>query len=189
MSSTLTTKDLQRKAGIAARNGLDQKNAATFSQIISEKLISSPYGEANVILSYQPFGGEVDVSIFNEWAISEGKILAFPLCYEDGKMVAAMPKSEDAWETGKYSIKAPIESRSTILNPADIDLVIVPCTAFEIVQKIRCGMGVGYYDRYLPQCKKAITIAVAFSVQQCNDLTADDWDFPLDTIVTEVGWY
>ena len=189
MSTALTTKDLQRKTGIAARNNLDEKIAATFSQTISEKLISSSCGDVKVIFSYQPFGREVDVSTFNEWAISEGKILAFPLCYEDGKMVAAMPKGEDAWETGKYGIKTPIESRSTIINPEDIDLVIVPCTAFEIVQKIRCGMGVGYYDRYLPQCKKAITIAVAFSVQQCDDLTADDWDFPLDTIVTEVGWY
>ena len=196
MSNALTIKDLQRKAGIVARNNLDKKNAATFSQTISEKLISSSYGDVKIILSYQPFGGEVDVSTFNEWAISEGKTLAFPLCYEEGKMVAAVPRGEDTWETGKYGIQTPIESRSTILNPADIDLVIVPCTAFSIIQRsidrklipTRCGMGAGYYDRYLPKCNKATTIAVAFSVQQCDDLIADDWDFPLDYIVTEEAW-
>ena len=189
MSSIFTTKNLQRKAGIDARNDLSKKTIATFSQIISKKLISSSFEDAKVILSYQSFGNEVDVSFFNEWALSKGKALAFPLCYEDGNMVAATPDGEDAWETGKYGIKTPIESRSTILNPTDIDLVIVPCTAFARARKIRCGMGTGYYDRYLPQCKKAITIAVAFSVQQCDDLTADDWDFPLDYIVTEEAWY
>ena len=189
MSKLLTNKDLQRKVGIAARNNLDKKNAVTFSQTISEKLISSPYGDVKVILSHQPFGNEVDISTFNEWAIAKGKSLAFPLCYEDGKMVAAVPGEIDAWETGKYGIRTPIENRSTILNPTEIDLVIVPCTTFRVVPKIRCGMGAGYYDRYLPQCKKAITIAVAFSVQQCDDLTADDWDFPLDYIVTEEAWY
>ena len=189
LSAQESMKDLQRKAGMDARNRLDRKTIATFSQIISKKLISSSFGNAKVMLSYQPFGNEVDVSTFNEWTISEGKTLAFPLCYEDGKMVAAVPGEVDGWEIGKYGIKTPIESRSTILNPADIDLVIVPCTVFARARKIRCGMGVGYYDRYLPQCNKAITIAVAFSVQQCDDLIADDWDFPLDSIVTEEAWY
>ena len=189
-------KELHRKAGIDARNNLDRKTFATFSQIISEKLLSSSFGNAKVILSYQPFGNEVDVSSFNEWAISKGKTLAFPLCYEEGRMVAAEPKGDDAWETGKYGIKTPIESHSTILNPSEIDLVIVPCTAFRIIKRrsdrkavvVRCGMGGGYYDRYLPQCNKAITIAVAFSVQQCDDLIADDWDFPLNSVVTEEAW-
>ena len=189
MSESLTKKDLQRKAGIATRNKLDQKQVAIFSQIISDKLITSSFAEANVILSYQPFGNEVDLSSFHEWALSEDKTLAFPLCHQDGKMVAASPNHEKAWETGKYGIKTPIASHSTIIDPMDIDLVIVPCTAFHGRQKTRCGMGGGYYDRYLPQCNKAITIAVAYSVQQNDDLVVDEWDFPLDTIVTEEAWH
>jgi len=183
-------KTLQRKLGITARRSLASDTAAAFSRMICEKLsLSSFAASANTMLSYQAFGGEVDLSHFHKWAAAAGKRVAFPLCYGDGKMVAALPKDEDAWEIGTYGIRTPIESRSIILDPAELDLVLVPCTAFHNVRKIRCGMGSGYYDRYLPQCKNAVTIALAFENQHIDDLCVDDWDVPLDHAVTERDWY
>lgn len=182
-------KNTQRQAGISARKGLDRDAAARFSRIISEKLISSAYGKAAVIFSYQPFGGEVDISYFNEWAVSEKKRVAFPICRDGGKMTAALPNGPDAWEIGKYGIRTPVESRSTLLEPAELELVIVPCAAFHGTSKMRIGMGAGYYDRYLPQCGKAAAIAVAFEAQRLDDLRADEWDMPLTHIVTEERWY
>ena len=182
-------KALQRKIGIAARRSLTPDSSSALSRIICEKLRRSSFAKASTILSYQAFGGEVDLFLFHEWAASEGKRVAFPLCYGDGKMVAALPRDEDAWETGKYGIMTPIESRSIILDPAELELVLIPCTAFHGVRKIRCGMGSGYYDRYLPQCKNAATIAAAFENQHIIDLYVDDWDVRLDHIVTELNWY
>ena len=182
-------KIVQRKAGIAARNRLEAHTASAFSRDISNELISSAYCKVDTIFSYRAIQGEVDLSLFHQWAVTAGKRLAFPLCLGDGNMVAAVPDSEDAWETGRYGIQTPIASRSRILDPFDLDLVLVPCTAFDAARKVRCGMGSGYYDRYLPQCQKAVAIAVAFEIQRIDDLQADDWDVPPDHIVTEQGWY
>ena len=189
MPDCLDKKAHQRRLGIAARKKLDLQTAVEFSRLISEKLIASEYGKAGAILSYQSFGAEVDLSYFHNWAVSGKKQLAFPLCLEAGKMIALVPNGDDAWETGKYGIKTPIERLSTRLEPAEIDLIIVPCTAFHGATKMRCGMGAGYYDRYLPLCKNAVKIAVAFEVQQIDDLCIDDWDVPLDHIITERNWY
>jgi 5-formyltetrahydrofolate cyclo-ligase len=183
-------KEQQRKAGLAARKALDKETARRFSGIISEKLAAEPaFAEAGTILSYQPYAAEVDPSFFHECALREGKRLAFPICREGGLMIAALPNGPEDWETGKHGIRAPLESRSAILDPMDIDLVVVPCIAFEGSTRMRTGWGAGYYDRYLPQCGKAVSIAIAYEAQQIIGLCRDEWDAPLDVILTEANRY
>jgi 5-formyltetrahydrofolate cyclo-ligase len=185
-----TQKSLQREAALRARNALDAQTAERFSKIISEKIIVHPvFEKAETILSYQALKGEVDPSLLNEFAVRSGKRVAFPLCYKQGIMVAAVPHSEDDWETGRFGLKTPVEARSAILDPSDIDLVIVPCVAFDGRSKMRIGWGAGYYDRYLPQCKNATTIAIAFEAQSIDGLCHDDWDIPLDAVITEEKRY
>lgn len=190
MQDTSAQKNIQRKTGISARKALNRESAEHFSRIISEKLAAEPaFRKAKNILSYQSFAGEVDTSFFNECAVRKGKSLAFPICFENGIMIAAIPNTVDGWESGKYGIKAPVESRSRIVQPLDIDLVIVPCTAFNGLKKMRIGWGAGYYDRYIPQCKNAFSIAIAYEVQHIKGLCCDEWDVPLDAIVTELKRY
>ena len=82
----------------------------------------------------------------------KAKTLAYPVCGEAYSLTAAVP-GPDGWEMGQYGIRTPILSRSEILLPEALDLVLVPCTAFD-ADCFRVGMGKGYYDRYLPRCKK-----------------------------------
>ncbi len=192
MHDKAAQKEAQRKKGIEARKALGKEKAAQYGQTVAHKLLNaSVYAEAKTIFSYQPFNGETDIALFNHQALLDGKQLAFPICegVQSGKMVAAVPMDADAWETGKYGIRAPIKSRSIILDPIDIDLVIVPCTAFNGAQKMRIGMGAGYYDRYLPQCEKAVAIAVAYEAQQVDAIYTEPWDVALHAIVTELNWY
>jgi 5-formyltetrahydrofolate cyclo-ligase len=183
-------KKIQREAGISARRSIPREQAIRYSENISRKLAEhSAYQDAKTIFSYRSFGGEVDVSHFNERARRDGKTVAFPICRNEGRMVAAVPFDDSAWETGRYGIRAPVESHSGILDPLEIDLVIVPCTAFSGSLRMRVGMGAGYYDRYLPQCKNAVSIAIAYEVQRMEDIYGDQWDVPLNAIVTESGYY
>ena len=180
-------KAAKRKQGVQARKSLAE--AESKSKIISSRLLESHfYQNAKTIFTYTPFNGEVDVSYFNQYAQNDGKVVAYPICGSGGAMVAAVPESEDAWESGKYGIYAPIRDASRILNPEEIDLVIVPCTVFDPETRMRIGMGAGFYDRYLPKCVNAKTVAVAFEVQK-NDVSAEEWDVPLDAVVTELVWY
>ncbi|HWQ78845.1 MAG TPA: 5-formyltetrahydrofolate cyclo-ligase [Anaerovoracaceae bacterium] len=190
MTDTVSPKILQRKTGISARKALNQESAQRFSKIIAEKLAAEPiFDRSNTILSYRSFAGEVDTVFFNDYALRQGKRLAFPICYAAGVMVAAVPNAPDGWECGKYGITAPIESRCLILDPVEIDLVIVPCTAFDGQKRMRIGWGAGYYDRYLPRCKNAASIAIAYEAQHIEGLYCDEWDVPLDAIITESNRY
>jgi len=181
----------QRKEGISARKGLDQDAAKRYSRIISERLLAMPcYSYIKTIFSYQAFNGEADITYFNEQAVRDGKSVAYPICYGDGQMIAAVPIDLEAWEIGKYGIRAPRKERSYIINPSEIDLVIAPCTAFDGSSRMRVGMGAGYYDRYLPQCNNAISIAAAYEVQAVQgQIACDRWDIPLNGIATEANLY
>jgi 5-formyltetrahydrofolate cyclo-ligase len=49
-------------------------------------------------------------------------------------------------------------------------------------------MGAGYYDKSLAQAsRRPYLIGVAHQCQQLASLPVDDWDIPLDALVTEQG--
>ena len=50
-------------------------------------------------------------------------------------------------------------------------------------------MGGGYYDRYLPECTKARVIAVAYEVQRADEIPVDEYDKPVDAVITEKTKY
>jgi len=187
----MTSKQLkskQRKQGIAARKSIPAELANSYNQSISGKLLSlEVYKKACTILSYQSFGGEVDLTLFNQSAARDGKKVAFPISESGMILIAAIPLGENSWELGKFGIRAPVKEESQLLAPEEIDLVLVPCTAFSTQKLMRIGMGAGYYDRFLPKCQNAKSIAVAFEAQKIDDIWTDSWDVPLDGIVTESG--
>ena len=120
-------------------------------------------------------------------AARQGKTLAYPVCGEGFSLTAAVPEP-DGWEMGTYGIRTPILSRSAVLPPDKLDLVLVPCTAFDAVCH-RVGMGKGYYDRYLPRCTRAVKLGVAFEAQRVDAAAVDAYDEKLDGFVTEGGLY
>ena len=111
--------------------------------------------------------------------------MAFPYCISDTEMIALEPLGPESWEKGRYGIWAPVPSRSHVLPPDQLELVLCPCTAFDR-QGHRLGMGGGYYDRFLPRCEKAVVAAVAYELQRVDELEAEPWDVAMDVVFTEV---
>ena len=120
-------------------------------------------------------------------AAAQGKTLAWPVCGEGFSLTAAVPEA-DGWEVGAYGIRTPVLRRSALLRPDQLDLVLVPCTAFDAACR-RVGMGKGYYDRYLPRCTRAVKVGVAFEAQRVEAAAVDAHDQRLDGFVTEGGLY
>ncbi len=172
----------QRKAGIAARNALSKEEIARRSRAIAAAVAASPlWQEAKTVLSYRAVGHEVDLSALEEYARREGKRLCYPLCTAPGEMIALLPRDEDSWQTGSFGITEPIRERSQEIAPEELDLILCPCSAYD-AENHRMGMGGGYYDRYLPRCKRARIAAVAFTVQQCDALDVEEWDVDMETV-------
>lgn len=181
-------KRAQRRAGIAARRALgDEERRAANTSLCTRAMRLAAYKNAHTILAYAAFGGEADLAALLAAAEAEGKLVAYPVCGEGFTMTAAVPDA-DGWETGLYGIRTPILSRSRTLRPDELDLVLVPCTAFD-PGCMRVGMGKGYYDRYLPLCTKAVKIGIAFEVQKVGRAAADEHDARLDAFITDGGIY
>ena len=166
----------------------DRKAAQLRAGILARRGLAMPcFQKAENLLLYAAFGGEVNLAVLAEQAARLGKTVAYPVCGENFTLTAAVP-GPDGWEVGTYGIRTPILSRSAVLPPDKLDLVLVPCTAFDAVCH-RVGMGKGYYDRYLPRCTRAVKLGVAFEAQRVDAAAVDAYDEKLDGFVTEGGLY
>lgn len=181
-------KQAQRTAGRAARKALDAPQRAASNAALCRRVLElDAYRAAHTLLLYAAFGGEADLTAVAAEAARQGKTVAYPVCGEGFALTAAVPGA-DGWAVGQYGIRTPVPECSTLLQPEQLDLVLVPCTAFD-ADCYRVGMGKGYYDRYLPRCTQAVKIGVALEVQRVPRAAVDDHDQRLDAFVTERGIY
>ena len=177
-------KQAQRAAGRAARKALDAPQRAAANAALCRRVLElDAYRAAHTLLLYAAFGGEADLAAVAAEAVRQGKTVAYPVCGEGFTLIAAVPGA-DSWAVGQYGIRAPVLERSALLQPEQLDLVLVPCTAFDADCR-RVGMGKGYYDRYLPRCRNAVALGVAFEAQRVPEAAADEQDWQLDGFVTE----
>ena len=183
-------KKQQRKLAVEKRRALTQEERDEKSRAICDlliKLIKDPrYSKVRTIFSYRGTWDEVNVDAFNDWAEVQGYRVAYPISLPKGIMKAAVPAEENAWHRAAYGILEPAMENSKILEPGDIDLVIVPCVAFDEYGN-RCGHGAGYYDRFLTEMAPEALIMAAFEAQRSEKLITEETDIPVRTIVTEAG--
>ncbi|MCD8342390.1 MAG: 5-formyltetrahydrofolate cyclo-ligase [Clostridiales bacterium] len=182
-------KSRQRRAGIAARQSVAAALRRASDRRISAFLLESDaYRAARTILLYAAAGGEVNLAEFAAQARQAGKTLCYPHCLPGRQMDALEPLGPDSWEEGAYHILTPVPSRSRRIPPEDLELILVPCAAFDPSCR-RVGMGGGYYDRFLTLCPNAATVGVAYDCQRVARVASGPLDVGLDSFVTELRWY
>lgn len=180
-------KSTLRKEKIAAREALSEEDRIEYSKRICERLIDTDeYRNAKTIFAYKWFRGEVKLDHLEERAAKDGKRLVYPLCISNTEMEAIEPGSEEgAWvDSGYKGIMEPVREKGVIVSPEDIDLVVAPCSSFDDNCN-RLGQGGGFYDRYLPACKNADMIAVAFEVQKADEIPTGEFDYAVPAVATE----
>lgn len=178
------TKQEQRKQCMNSRRALSDEQRKKFSMKICSTLEQLPeFQKAKCVLSYAASFDEVDPSY-----LGGDKVFCFPVSLPGGIMDAYVPAAENGWVEGRFGIMSPNTETSAFVDPADIDLVIVPCVGFD-EQRRRLGHGKGYYDRYLPKCINAAKIAVAFEAQKLDNVCVDMYDVDMSYIVTEERIY
>ena len=177
-------KSRQRKAALLRRDSLPLEIRAAASDTVCKKLLSlEQYRAAKTIFLYRTVRSEPDLDRFAQQAERDGKALLYPYCPDRTHMQALKPGG-NAWETGRFGIPVPVPEQAAVIDPAEIDLVLCPCAAFD-EEGNRLGMGAGYYDRFLLRCGKAFRILIGFEVQCLDRVCTEDSDVPMNAIVTE----
>jgi 5-formyltetrahydrofolate cyclo-ligase len=91
----------------------------------------------------------------------------------------------------RYGIAEPAVDVNRHISLLSVSLVLLPLVAFDDAGG-RLGMGGGYYDRFLgalPTGLRPRLVGLAHEIQRSPvPLPADNWDIPLDDIITEAGW-
>ena len=182
-------KQTQRDQAMAIRRAMSEEACARASAQICRNLMQiQEVQNARTVFSYLAVPKEADLSALHQWLAYRDCQIAFPVTLPNGIMHAFAPKSPWRFELTQFDIRSPVPEYATKISPEEIDLVLAPCVAFDEYCH-RLGHGGGYYDRFLPKCKKAILIGIAFERQKLPELICGDLDIQMDYYVTESSVY
>lgn len=171
-----------RQSSLSALRAVPPERRERFSALLRGKLTAflPPHAGGSVAV-YAPLPHEVNLlPLLRECPRLR---YLFPRCLPGGKLSfhhVSDPGRE--LQQGAHGILAPAENLP-IVEPEDIDLIVVPGLAFTIGGK-RLGYGGGYYDRFLPRCTRARILALAFPVQILSDLPTEPHDLLIPQVIT-----
>jgi 5-formyltetrahydrofolate cyclo-ligase len=176
---------------LARKNRVAQKNKDFISADIVAKFIALPsYKSAKTVMWYVEAGSEVRTRAALPAALKDGKRVVVPWCVlETNTLELFLLEDMSELVEGAYKILEPKEELRRlprkIVKPEELDLVMVPGTAFD-KRGGRMGQGKGYYDRLLANARPdAPLIALAFDCQIFDEIPVDAHDVFMDLVLTE----
>lgn len=147
------------------------------------------YRQSRKMMTYLAFRNEVPTGDLVRVAMEEGKRVMVPVVNPVAKSMTPSRLINPATDlaVGQYGILEPRPEVFRPVDPAELDLVIIPGVAFD-QRGNRVGYGGGYYDRFIPLLREeAVTVALAYELQIWPDTgpVTGPYDQPVHFIITE----
>lgn len=179
-SSIKQEKEKLREVMFARRKSLNHKEKRKHDKDICESLkkiilIKSP----QVIHSYLPIKGEIDITPLLKWSMEKGIKVVCPKVLPKRQMSNLELISFKEIEVGPFRT---IHPAGGIEYDGIIDLIILPGLAFDNSFN-RLGYGGGYYDRFLVKHPDAYKVAVLYSFQLIESVPVEDHDVKMDQLI------
>lgn len=175
-------KQALRDAMRARRAQLEQAQQEADEAALARRILLHPaYLSAGTVMAYIAARGEIRLSPVIRDVLASGRRLVLPRCEAPHIMTARHVKSLDELERGAYDLLEPSRA-CAVVAPEEIDLILVPGTAFSRRGE-RIGQGGGYYDSFLPRTK-AVRMGVChdFALLECLD--TQEHDQKMDAVCT-----
>lgn len=142
--------------------------------------------KANTVAGYWAIGGELPLHSLMTGLPARTRY-CLPMLQPDRALRFAPWRSGDAIVANRYGIPEPANIVE-VLNPDALDVVLLPLLGYTR-NGDRVGTGGGWYDRSFAfrrtTAAPPLLIGVGFACQQIDEHVPQDWDVPLDAIVTE----
>ncbi len=186
------TKQALREIYKVKRETLDAQERMRLDDLLLLQFQQFNYGEIRTVLSYWPMrnAAEPNTHLFTGYLrhMIPGLVMGYPVTDKAAIQLTALSIHEDTvYHTDSWGITEPKEG--AVIQPVEIDLVLVPLLAFD-KQGYRVGYGKGFYDRYLALCRKD-TVKIGFSYFEPEEkiTDTDQFDVPLTYCITPQHTY
>lgn len=169
----------------AVRRAIPEEARAARSARIWERVLARPeWAAARTVMLFVSMRTEIDTAAAVAAARAAGKRVCAPRMIDDGRAleVRQWDAEIEPVESGRM-VREPPET-APLVDPADVDLVIVPALAMD-PRGARIGYGAGLYDGLLPRLERARAIAVVFDFQLIAEIPETAGDARVHTIITD----
>ena len=163
------------------RNSLSKEEILEKSNKIKNNLFSfNQYKKAKTIMFFVSFNSEVNTHEMIKDAL-KSKTVVVPKVVNH-EIEPSIIIDFESLVHGKFGVLEPIETMRVAYK--NIELVLVPGIVFD-KRGHRIGYGYGYYDKFLKKVPKAFKIGLAFDFQVIDKIPKEQYDMPVDLIITE----
>jgi len=169
-----------------ARDLRRQQDLPSLSRQIREVLsLTAPFSGSAHVMLFAAMPDEVDVLPLTDLA-EVGKSFYLPRCAPGRRLaVHRYVPGRTRMRSGPFGISEPDPDVEPEVDPALVDLVVVPALAVDR-SGVRLGYGGGYYDRFLARLAPSVaTVAVVPDVLLVDRLPREPWDIPVKSICSE----
>ena len=174
------------------RKALHEDEVAKCSELVRRVVLEHEFLKQNrCIASYHSFSGEIDTVEINKALRLAGHHMALPVIHPEEKGLMdfySYEKPEDLI-LNRFKIPEPVVSAENLVQPHNLEVVIVPLVGFNEKGE-RLGMGGGYYDRMLKKIScECLTLGLAYDFQLIPEIKSQPWDMPLDEVISPTKHY
>lgn len=176
-----------RKKVLEKRGSIPSSEKKRKDDLIKYNLFNfTGFKEAKTVLFYASFGAEVDTISMIEESLQMGKRVLVPKVDKERHRLRLYEiKDLRELSPGFMGIPEPSLPDERIRDTKDVDLVIVPGTAFDYSGN-RLGYGAGYYDILLSGTEKKIPfVALAYEEQLIDSIPSETHDVKVGIIITD----
>ncbi len=149
---------------------------------LRERFLANPIVcSAQTILLFAGMGAEVDTAPLLEHLAQAARQILLPRCLPGHGMEARL-YDPARLVRHRYGMLEP-DTTCPVVERSEIDLILVPALCYD-AHCMRMGRGGGFYDRYLAGYT-GHTIGLCRDALLCAAVPADDWDRPVELVLTE----
>ncbi|WP_266170646.1 5-formyltetrahydrofolate cyclo-ligase [Dyella subtropica] len=141
------------------------------------------------VAGYWASNGELPLNLVIPPLAARGQQFLLPVMGPETHLRFAPWRSGEDVQPNRFGIPEPV-SPTELLEPFQLDLVLVPLLAFDR-RGHRLGYGGGYYDRSFAFLKKQarptepLLVGIGYAFQELPKIDAAHWDVQLDYIATD----
>ena len=183
------SKSLVRKTILSYRKQMASSEFAFRNDLLCQRLKGMVEQRGfEVIHTFLPIGRnkEPDATVLFSWLWENGKtIVVSKTNFERRNMDHFILEEDTVLEENHVGIKEPVSAKAAAIEK--VDLVLVPLVVADKLGN-RVGYGGGFYDQLLAGTK-ALKVGLSLSSPLDEILQADEWDIPIDILITPFNTY